>query len=92
VGYVQRLRLQRAVLKVHRAVAAEAGIAMPARLADRLPTVSRRAAASNELAESARVICHPSESLDRRWIAEWGRLQDLVVELDGLEPRRDPVA
>lgn len=91
VGYVQRLRLQRAVLKVHRAVAAEAGLPIPTRLTDRLPVVSHQASLSNQLAESARVICQPSESLDRRWIAEWDLLQDLVTELEAALPLRDPV-
>jgi len=81
-GYVQRLRLQRAVLKLQRAVAAEAGLPLPVRLTDRLDETTAAAAVSNRLAESARKICQPSEALDRRWIEEWDELGGLVSQLE----------
>ena len=82
VGYVHRLRLQRAVLNVHRAVAAQEKLPLPVRLSDRLAGGTAATVVSDRLAESARRICQPSESLDRRWVAEWEGLTGLVDELE----------
>jgi hypothetical protein len=82
VAYVHRIELQRAVLKLHRAIAADTSSRRPETLDDRLKEDGGIGSASNRVAAIATQICQPSEALDRRWRDEW---QALRVALRSLE-------
>lgn len=83
VGYVHRIALQRAVLKLHRAVGADTGSERPRTLDERLKEDEGIRSASNRVAAIAGQICQPSEALDRRWARQWQALQAALRTLEG---------
>jgi hypothetical protein len=82
VAYVYRIELQRAVLKLHRAIAADTNSRRPETLDDRLKEDGGIGSASNRVAAIAAQICQPSEALDRRWTDEWQALQGALRSLE----------
>lgn len=83
-GYVQRLRLQRVVLKLHRSIAKEHELDLPTSLRQGIPlgNNSEVCRLSNDLAARVAKICQPSESLDHHWVVEWN---GMLLSLGQLE-------
>jgi len=86
-AYLIRMRLKRAVLACHRAVATECGLMSPNSPGYLLPvsgseTDRRIAKLANEVLGQAERLCQPSESLDARWKAGWTRLEVALNELE----------
>lgn len=81
-AYVDRIKIQRSVLKLHRAVAAELGEHRPDTLEARLRDHGGMGSTSNRVATIAALMCQPSEALDRRWMTHWEALQTALRELE----------
>lgn len=87
-AYVARSRIGRLTLALARIVAKQTGMGIPDRPGpilvsnDAPQKVRELANICNNLLETSRVLCQPSEPLDNRWRDGWSSLLD---ELDGLE-------
>ena len=87
-AYVARSRIGRLILALAQIVAKEAHLSIPDRpspiiVSDQAPqSVQELANVCNNLVEISRVICQPSEPLDKRWKEGWTALLD---QLDVLE-------
>ncbi|HED12444.1 MAG TPA: hypothetical protein ENI62_02100 [Gammaproteobacteria bacterium] len=87
-AYVARSRIGRLTLALARIVAKKAGMSIPDRpgpivVSDEVSqTVRELASICNNLLETSRVLCQPSEPLDIRWREGWSTL---LAQLDVLE-------
>jgi hypothetical protein len=87
-AYVARSRIGRLTLVLARIVAKRAGMSIPDRPGsivvsdDVSQTVRELANICNNLLETSRVLCQPSEPLDNRWRNGWSTL---LNQLDVLE-------
>lgn len=87
-AYVVRSRIGRLILTLAQIVAKEAHLSIPDRpgpiiVSDQAPqSVQELANVCNNLVEISRVLCQPSEPLDKRWKEGWTALLD---QLDVLE-------
>ena len=88
VAYVARSRIGRLTLALGQIVAQKAGMSIPDRpgpivVSDEASqTVQELANICNNLLDTSRVLCQPSEPLDNRWREGWSALLD---QLDVLE-------
>jgi len=89
-AYVARSRIGRLTLALARIVAKQSGMSIPDRpgpivISDDVPQTARELAnICNNLLETSRVLCQPSEPLDKRWREGWSTL---LEQLEVLEMR-----
>ena len=87
-AYVARSRIGRLTLALARVVAKQAGMSMPDRpgpimVSNEVPqTVRELADVCNNLLETSRLICQPSEPLDDRWRNGWSSMLDQLDEIE----------
>ena len=87
-AYVARSRIGRLTLALARIVTKQAGMCIPDRpgpivVPDHVPhTVLELANICNNLLETSRALCQPSEPLDNRWREGWSTLLNQLDELE----------
>ena len=87
-AYVARSRIGRLTLALARIVAKQAGMSIPDRpgpivVPDHAPHAALELASiCNNLLETSRLLCQPSEPLDNRWREGWSTLLDQLDVLD----------
>lgn len=90
LAYAARTRLLRAVLACTRLVSRAAGLSEPQfpgryTIREDAPAELRRICEiTNQLLDTSRAICQPSEPLDDRWSKGWS---EILANLDELERR-----